>query len=78
MSDFLGLDLLFFLKCLWASCLARASISISKLLLLHFVEEFEVGLDEFSSIDLGATVIRHDVFEHSFCFHDLDRLSTLL
>ena len=78
MSDFLGLDLLFFLKCLWASCLARASISISKLLLLHFAEEFEVRLDKFSSINLGTTVIRHDIFEHSLCFHDLNRLSTFL
>ena len=78
MGNFLGLGLLFFLKRLWASRLARASVSHSKLLLLHFIEEFEVGLDKFSSINLRATVISHDLFEHFFCFHDLNRLSTLL
>ena len=78
MSDLLGFDLLFFLKRLWASRLARACISHTKLLFLHFVEEFEVGLNKYSTIYLRATVISHDIFEHSLCFHDLNRLSTFL
>ena len=78
MSDLLCFGLLFISKCNWASRLARASSSHTKLLLLHFVKEFEVGLDKFSSIDLLATVIGHDILEHCLSFDNFNRLLAFL
>ena len=72
MSELLGLDLLLLSKCNWASCLARAGCSHSKLLFLHFVEEFEVRLDEFSSINLRTSVISLDLFKNSLSFDNFN------
>ena len=72
MSELFGLDLFFFSECDRASSLACAARSHSKLLLLDFIEEMEVGLDKLSPIDLLAPAISHDFIEHLLSAHNFD------